>query len=39
MALWGVVAVVFAVKLFKWEPSKGSGRKSRKAKKAEAAPY
>jgi ABC-2 type transport system permease protein len=37
MALWGVVAVVFAVKLFKWEPSKGSGRTSRRAKKAEAA--
>jgi ABC-2 type transport system permease protein len=38
MALWGVVAVVFAVKLFKWEPSKGSGRKSRKAEQVEAAP-
>jgi ABC-2 type transport system permease protein len=37
MALWGLVAVVFAVKLFKWEPSKGSGRTSRRAKKAEAA--
>lgn len=38
MALWGVVAVILAVRFFKWEPSKkAGGRKSRKKDK-EAAP-
>lgn len=30
MALWGVVAVVLAVRFFKWEPSKGGRRTSRR---------
>lgn len=36
MALWGIVAVVLAVRFFKWEPSKGSGRKSKKERAASA---
>jgi ABC-2 type transport system permease protein len=37
MALWGVVAVVLAVRFFKWEPSKkGGGRKARKKEKVAA---
>jgi ABC-2 type transport system permease protein len=31
MALWGIVAVILAVKYFKWEPSKGGGRRAKKA--------
>lgn len=34
MALWGVVAVVLAIRFFKWEAPVGGGRKSRRAKKA-----
>lgn len=33
MSLWGVVAVVLAVRFFKWEPSKGSGRQKNSKKK------
>lgn len=33
MLLWGLVAVVLAVRFFKWEPSKNSGRKKRNRKK------
>jgi ABC-2 type transport system permease protein len=33
MALWGIVAVILAVKYFKWEPSKGGGRRAKKAAK------
>jgi ABC-2 type transport system permease protein len=36
MTLWGVVAVVLAIRWFKWEPSTGGGRRSRR-KKAPAA--
>lgn len=35
MALWGIVAVILAVRFFKWEPSKGG---QRRRKKAEATP-
>jgi ABC-2 type transport system permease protein len=34
MALWGVVAVILATKFFKWEPSKGSGEKRKKKRRA-----
>lgn len=37
MALWGVVAVLLAVRYFKWEPSKGEGRRAKKKDKAPAA--
>ena len=30
MALWAVVAIVLAVRFFKWEPSKGGGRSRRR---------
>jgi ABC-2 type transport system permease protein len=36
MALWGVVAVVLAIRWFKWEPAAGGGGRSR-SKKASAA--
>ncbi len=36
MALWGVVAVVLAARFFKWEPSKGGGRRQKKREKAGA---
>jgi ABC-2 type transport system permease protein len=36
MTLWGVVAVVLAIRWFKWEPSAGGSRRSRR-KKAPAA--
>lgn len=29
MALWGVLAVIIAVRYFKWEPSKGGGRRKK----------
>lgn len=34
MAIWGVVAVILAVRFFKWEPTKGEG--GRRAKKEES---
>jgi ABC-2 type transport system permease protein len=37
MALWGVVAVILAVRFFKWEPSKKGGRTSKKKKEKEKA--
>jgi ABC-2 type transport system permease protein len=37
MALWGVVAVALAIRWFKWEPSAGGGRRSRRKKASAAA--
>lgn len=34
MALWGIVAVILAVRYFKWEPSKGGRRRVKKKEKA-----
>lgn len=35
MTLWGVIAVILAVRFFKWEPSKkGGGRKAKREKKS-----
>ncbi|KAA3635963.1 MAG: ABC transporter permease [Armatimonadetes bacterium] len=36
MALWGAVAIVIAVRFFKWEASPGSSRKPRRGKKVAA---
>jgi ABC-2 type transport system permease protein len=36
MALWGVVAVVLAIRWFKWEPPTGGGSRSRRKRKASA---
>jgi ABC-2 type transport system permease protein len=37
MTLWGVVAVVLAIRWFKWEPGTGGGRRSRRKKASAAA--
>lgn len=36
MALWGVVAIVLAVRFFRWEPSKGGRESKRKKDRANA---
>lgn len=38
MALWGAIAVVLAARFFKWEPSKGGGRRSKRSKDRDEAP-